>query len=201
MTTALVVVDLQNAFCRPEGSFVRRGLAIEGVDEIVARCRALVALAEARDWLVVPTRLAYRADHADAGLLVARNPAIRALGGYVEGSFDAALVDALERPAGSPRWLVVRKTRYDPFCGTTLADDLRARGVGELVVCGVATNVCVESTVRHAHDLDFPVRVVEDAVASYDRRLHEASLETMGRHFATRITHAQLAAEPATRTG
>ena len=37
MTTALVVVDLQNAFCRPEGSFVRRGLAIEGVDEIVAR--------------------------------------------------------------------------------------------------------------------------------------------------------------------
>lgn len=194
METALVVVDLQNAFCHPEGSFVRRGLAIEGIDEVVARCRALVALAREQGWLVVFTRLAYRPDYTDAGLLVARSPAIRELGGYVEGSFDAALVEAVGAPPSSQGALDVRKTRYDPFCGTPLEAELRARGVGDLVVCGVTTNVCVESTVRHAHDLDLPVRVVEDAVASYDRALHEASLATMGRHFATRVTLADLQA-------
>lgn len=196
MTTALVVVDLQNAFCHPEGSFVRRGLAIEGIDAVVAGCRALVERAREQGWLLVFTRLGYRPDYADAGLLVARSPVIRALGGYVDGSFDAALVDAVAASAAGEGALVVRKTRYDPFCGTPLEAELRARGVGDLVVCGVTTNVCVESTVRHAHDLDFPVRIVEDAVASYDRALHEASLATMGRHFATRVRLADLKAGP-----
>jgi len=186
MTTALVVVDLQNAFCRPEGSFARRGLAIDGIERVVAACRRLADHAAKVGWPVVCTRLVYRPDYADAGLLVPHDPRIRALGAYVEGSFDAALVDAL--PADLPGTLVVRKTRYDPFCGTALEAELRGRGIRDLVVCGVTTNVCVESTVRRAHDLDFPVRLVEDAVASYDAALHRASLETLGRHFAQRVT-------------
>jgi len=190
MTTALVVVDLQNAFCRAEGSFVRRGYTIAGLDAILDACRALVAHAAGAGWPVVYTRLAYQPDYRDAGLLVAKNPAIRELGGYVEGSFDAGLVDGFGPAA--PADLVVRKTRYDPFCGTALEAALRERGVSDLVVCGVTTNVCVESTVRHAHELDFPVRLVEDAVASYDPALHRASLETMGRHFARRVSLADV---------
>jgi len=185
MTTALLVVDLQNAFCRPEGSFVRRGLAIEGIERVVERCRRLVDHATRAGWPVVYTRLAYQPDYRDAGLLVANQPAIRALGGYADGSFDAAIVDAL--PTAGDSTIVLRKTRYDPFCGTDLEGELRRRGVGDLVVCGVTTNVCVESTVRRAHDLDFPVRIVEDAMASYDAALHRASIETMARHFATRV--------------
>lgn len=190
MTTALLVVDLQNAFCRPEGSFVRRGYSIVELDRVIATCVRLVAHAEAEGWPVVYTRLAYQSDYRDAGLLVAKNPAIRELGGYAEGSFDAALLDVFRPDA--PKALVVRKTRYDPFCGTELEAALRARGVEELVVCGVTTNVCVESTVRHAHDLDFPVRIVEDAMSSYDPALHRASIETMARHFARRVTCADV---------
>ncbi|MFO0691715.1 MAG: isochorismatase family cysteine hydrolase [Myxococcota bacterium] len=190
MKTALVVVDLQNAFCRPEGSFVRRGFAIADLARIVGTSRRLVEHAGRVGWPVVYTRLAYRPDYGDAGLLVANHPAIRELGGYVEGSFDAALIDVL--PPAAPSDLVVRKTRYDPFSGTDLEAELRGRGVEELVVCGVTTNVCVESTVRRAHDLDFPVRLVEDAVSSYDPALHRASLETMGRHFARRVTSADV---------
>ena len=190
MTTALLVVDLQNAFCRPEGSFVRRGFAIADLDRVIGACLRLVAHAEGAGWPVVYTRLAYQPDYRDAGLLVANHPAIRELGGYAEGSFDAALLDVFRPEA--PAALVVRKTRYDPFCGTDLEAELRARHVDELVVCGVTTNVCVESTVRRAHDLDFPVRIVEDAMSSYDPALHRASVETMARHFARRVTCADV---------
>jgi ureidoacrylate peracid hydrolase len=190
MTTALLVVDMQNAFCRPEGSFARRGLRIEAIERVIRGCRQLVSHAEVSSWLVVYTGLAYRADYQDAGLLVACNPAIRELGGYVEGSWDAALVDALLPMSQAA--LFVRKTRYDPFCGTGLEAELRAREVGDVVVCGVTTNVCVESTVRSAHDLDFPVRIVEDAMSSYDAGLHRASIATMSRHFATRVAVADL---------
>jgi ureidoacrylate peracid hydrolase len=190
MSTALVVVDLQNAFCQPEGSFAQRGVRIEGVERVVDGCLRLIAHAEAADWSVVYTTLVFRCDYRDAGQLVARNPAIRELGGYCEGSWDAALVDALLPVSGSA--FVVRKSRYDPFCGTGLEADLRGRGVSEVVVCGVTTNVCVESTVRRAHDLDFPVRIVTDAMASYDAELHRASLATMSRHFATPVAIADL---------
>lgn len=190
MRTALLVVDLQNAFCRPEGSFARRGLEIEGIGQIVERCRRLVEHAEGSGWLVVATRLVYAPDYRDAGLLVERNPEIRALGAYREDSFDAELVAELQ--PWVDRAFVVRKSRYDPFRGTGLEAGLRARDVGDLVVCGVTTNVCVESTVRSAHDLDFRVRIVEDAMASYDRALHRASVETMARHFAERVDLAQV---------
>lgn len=195
MRTALLVVDLQNAFCSPEGTFVQRGLTIDSIGRIVERCRRLVEYGRRSDWLVVLTRLVYAADYQDAGLLVARNPGIRALGAYREGSFDAELVSELLPVADDA--LVVRKARYDPFCGTRLEAELRARDVGDVVVCGVTTNVCVESTVRSAHDLDFPVRIVEDAMASYDPSLHRASIDTMGRHFATRVVCADLIGEPA----
>ncbi len=191
--TALLVVDLQNAFCRPEGSFAQRGLVIAEVERVVVQCRRLVGHAARAGWLVVPTQLVYAADYHDAGLLVERHPALRTLGAYREGSFDAALVAGLGSLPGDA--FVVRKTRYDPFQGTGLEAELRARGVRDVVVCGVTTNVCVESTVRSAHDLDFPVRLVEDAVASYDPALHRASLETLGRHFAARTTVDALLAE------
>jgi acyl carrier protein len=134
MSTALLVVDLQNAFCRPEGSFARRGLSIDSIGRVVDRCRSLVEHARRSDWLVVLTRLVYAADYRDAGLLVDRNPGIRALGAYREGSFDAELVAELLPVAGDS--LVVRKTRYDPFLGTGLEAELRARDVGDVVVCG-----------------------------------------------------------------
>jgi ureidoacrylate peracid hydrolase len=199
MSTALLVVDLQNAFCRPEGSFARRGLSIDSIGRVVDRCRSLVEHARRSDWLVVLTRLVYAADYRDAGLLVDRNPGIRALGAYREGSFDAELVAELLPVAGDS--LVVRKTRYDPFLGTGLEAELRARDVGDVVVCGVTTNVCVESTVRSAHDLDFSVRIVEDAMSSYDPVLHRASIDTMARHFATRIVLADLIGEHAIGRG
>lgn len=189
MSTALVLVDLQNAFCRADGSFARRGFRIEGLDAVLAGCVRLRDAAAARGWAVVLTRLVYAQDYSDAGLLVIDRPQIPRLGAYAAGSADSDFVDAL---APRPGDVVVDKTRYDPFVGTELERTLREREVGSLVVAGLLTNVCVESTVRSAHDRDFRVTVAEDATASYDSALHRAALSTMGRHFARVVALAEL---------
>ena len=78
-----------------------------------------------------------------------------------------------------PEDLVVDKVRFDAFQWTSLEPLLRGLGVRELVVCGVVTNLCVETTVRSAFMRDFPVTVLADCCAAKTRRLHELSIEVL----------------------
>jgi ureidoacrylate peracid hydrolase len=181
MSTALVLVDMQNAFCRPDGSFARRGFRIPDLDRVVSACVRLLEGSRARGWTIVFTRLVFRPDYADAGLLVADQPRIRAQGAYAAGGDDCRIIEELPRQPGD---LVIDKQRYDPFVQTLLEEELRSLGVSDLVVGGLLTNVCIESTVRGAYDRGFRVTVPSDATASYDPELHRASLATLGRHFA-----------------
>ncbi|MNT85352.1 Isochorismatase family protein YecD [compost metagenome] len=81
--------------------------------------------------------------------------------------------------AGSPREFIVKHTRISAFYGTPLEETLRVIGARRLVVAGVATHSVVEGTVRHAADIGFDVMVAEDACASADLAVHEASLASM----------------------
>ncbi|MFK7896042.1 MAG: cysteine hydrolase family protein [Myxococcota bacterium] len=199
MNTALVVVDLQNAFCMPWGSFAQRGGKVENLAEVMSGCRRLVEHADEVGWEIVFTAMTFSPDYHEAGLLVQDRPVIRAESAYQEGSPDAEIVEALQ-PVPAQAW-VQRKTRYDPFAGTDFETRLRERDVSNLVVCGVLTNVCVESTVRRAYDLDFPVQVVTDATSSTDSDLHQASLETLSRHFATCVQVSDLVGAPSSGRG
>ncbi|PTT71907.1 isochorismatase, partial [Pseudomonas sp. HMWF010] len=74
---------------------------------------------------------------------------------------------------------VIEKTRYSGFWGTDLDARLKGLGVDTLVVAGVTTECCVDSTVRDAFNLDYHVFVVADACAAYEADLHAASLKAM----------------------
>jgi ureidoacrylate peracid hydrolase len=79
--------------------------------------------------------------------------------------------------------VVVEKQRYSGFVGTSLKNVLRRYGRDVLVITGFATNVCVESTARHATDLDYRVVVASDATGTPDGPIaHAASLDTVSRH-------------------
>lgn len=79
---------------------------------------------------------------------------------------------------------VIDKFGYNAFHNTNLADALRANGVAQLVVAGTVTQICVEDTVRGGFHLNLEMVVVEDAVASFDRELHSASLRGMAMKYA-----------------
>ena len=95
-----------------------------------------------------------------------------------KGTWDAELVDPLKEVL-EPRDDIVEKHRSSCFYNTTLESKLRIQGITTLIVCGVATNYCVESTIRDAYARDYDIVVIEDAVASLWEDLHRATLKNV----------------------
>ncbi|HVY51231.1 MAG TPA: cysteine hydrolase [Devosia sp.] len=171
--TAVVVVDMQNAFASPGGMFDLAGHDISGAPGAIAATGRLLAAARAAGVPVIYLQMGFAPDLADAGdpdspayhkelalILMRERPAL--LGKLlVRGTWDWQIVDAL-RP--EPSDIVLAKTRYDGFTRTGLDAQLRALGVRNLLFAGIATNICVESTARHAFFLEYWPILVEDAV-------------------------------------
>jgi nicotinamidase-related amidase len=177
MNRALLVVDMQNGFCHPEGSFTRIDMGLEGAAEAVHNAAIAVAQARRAGIPVVFTRHLYRPGRADEGAALKQNsPALAGIDGLEAGTWDAEVVAEV---GCGPRDLIVDKVRFDAFQWTSLEPLLRGLGVDELVVCGVVTNICVETTIRSAFMRDFPVILLADCCAAQTRRLHELSVEVL----------------------
>ena len=185
-STALLVVDMQNGMCSPQGSHARLSLDISRIRAVVGPCRRLIDAARASGALVCYSYLAYAPDYSDGGFIVREiMPNIADSKVCQRGSWDAQIVDEL---APQPGDVVVEKSRMSSFVRTDLEAQLRHRGIDNLIVCGVTTNVCVESTVRDAAQLDFRTFVVSDAVGEVDPARHEGALNSMRWIFAKVVT-------------
>src|SRR6476469_4883367 len=119
------------------------------------------------------TRYTLNEDYSDAGLILELFPAIKDARGMIRATWDADIVDELKPQPGER---VVDKTRYSAFYDTDLEQQLRDLGVDTLIVCGVTTNICVESTVRDAFFRDIRVVVPSDGTAAVTSELHEGAL-------------------------
>lgn len=176
--TALLVIDMQNGFCHPDGSFAGLGLDVSMCNAAIAGCRRLVEAAHAAGVPVIYTRYVYRADYKDGGVLVQEVlPALADVKSLAAGTWDAELVDELV-PTDDD--FVLDKNRYSAFYGTGLEPILTSLGVRNLVVGGVTTNMCVETTARDASQRDYRVFVVSDATGELDAARHEMALATLG---------------------
>ncbi|MBD2895049.1 isochorismatase family cysteine hydrolase [Actinomadura nitritigenes] len=198
MTSVLIVVDMQNGFVHPDGSLPTLGMALADTGRAVRQCAAAVAAARAAGTPVVFTRHVYRPGRADEGAnLGGAHPALAEISALAAGSWDAEVADEL---GCGPDDLVVDKARFDAFLWTSLDPLLRGLGADHLLVCGVVTNICVESTVRAAYMRDYRVTVLGDACAALTPRLHEIGLEVMrdcGFATVTTVTEALTAAPAA----
>jgi ureidoacrylate peracid hydrolase len=170
---ALVVIDMQNGFCAPEGFMARIGLDVSAGAAIVPAINRLIGIARAANVPIFYTRYSLNEDYSDAGLMLESFPAIEGTGGMVRGSWDAALLSDI---APLDDEVVIDKTRQSAFVGTDLEERLRSLGVESLIFCGVTTNMCVESSVRDAYARDLRVTVVSDASAAPSPELHQAAL-------------------------
>ena len=178
--TAVLALHYQNDVLHPDGK-IRVGLdADNGARQrLLDNAAALLAGARAQAMPIVHVRIAFRPDYADLlpNCAIFRN--VAAIGAVPEGQWGSEFYDGLQPLAGSPREFIVKHTRISAFYGTPLEETLRVIGARRLVVAGVATHSVVEGTVRHAADIGFDVMVAEDACASADAAVHEASLASM----------------------
>jgi ureidoacrylate peracid hydrolase len=174
---ALLVVDMQNGFCHPDGSFPRIGRGLEGATEAVGNAAVAVRQARTAAIPVIFTRHVYRPGRPDEGpALVRSTPELAGVSGLANGTWDAEICAELDY---SPEEPAVDKVRFDAFQWTSLEPLLRGLGVTALMICGVVTNICVETTARSAFMRDFPVTLLADCCAAKTRRLHELSVEVL----------------------
>lgn len=185
--TALVVIDYQNDFCAPRGAFARTGSDPAPLQRIAPAVRSLLRAARAARVPVIWVWNEYTYDTNWYLSEVTLGQARRRWGGrYItvpvckRGSWGARLYGGL-RPARED--VVVVKHRFNAFVDTDFALVLRSRRIRSLVVTGVLTNVCVESTVREAFFRDYYVVVPEECVATYDKAQHDAALTNIDAFF------------------
>ena len=184
--SAVMVVDMQNAFAAKGGLLDLAGIDISGAGDVVSSIGAILTAARAAGVQVVYLQTGYKPDLSNGGGDSSPNPRketalclMRArpeLKGrlLVEGTWDFEIVPELQP---QPRDLVVLKTRYSGFAGTTLDSVLRAREIRYLFFVGIATNVCVESTLRDAYFHEYwPILVTDAAMQAGPPAAHEATI-------------------------
>ena len=189
--TALIVVDVQNDFCSPDGSLAQVGNDTSGAVEMVPRLQSLIDNAREAGLAVIFIQTIHDETNdspqwlgrIDAGPGTER-PGITCRTGSWGGEFYEV--------APQPGDHVVIKYRYSAFVGTNLEILLRTLGVRSLLFTGVATEICVESSLRDGLFADYYVSLVEDCAASFSRDAHDASVAVVGRNFGTIITGAEL---------
>jgi nicotinamidase-related amidase len=179
--TALVIIDMQRDFLEPGGFGAALGNDVTRLQVAVAPCRAVLDAARARGLLVIHTREGHRPDLSDAPRLKVErgDPALR-IGApgpmgriLVRGEPGHDIIAELSPRAGEP---VIDKPGKGAFYQTDLDLMLRNRGVETLLVGGVTTEVCVNTTVREANDRGFRCIVLADCCASYFPEFHAAGL-------------------------
>lgn len=178
--TALINVDLQRHFVdsAPDGLAV-----VDSVNRLAAACREAGVL-------VIHTRHVLRPDGSNMGVL-AEIPKIRE-GLLNEGAESAAFHQALVLDA---RDILLEKPRFGAFYGTDLELILRARGIDSVIISGISTPVCCDTTAREAQARDFRVLFLSDATAttgSDGARFQEATLDVLDGLFAQVLTVEEL---------
>ncbi len=184
--SAVVVVDMQNAFAKKGGMLDIAGADISAAPRVVHSIKTILDAARQAGVLVVYVQMGYKPDLSNSGgpnspnfhkelamHLMNSRPELKGKL-LTEGTWDFEIVEDLKPEPGD---LVVLKTRYSGFAGTTLDSQLRTRGVRYLFFAGIATNVCVESTLRDAYFQDYwPILIADGAMPAGPAAMHDATL-------------------------
>lgn len=171
--TALIVVDMQNAFASKGGMFDLAGHDISGAGPVIDLHKRLLPAARAAGVQVIYLQMSFKPDLSDAGgpdspayhkelaLRMMRERPELAGTLLIDDRWDGQIVDGLAPQDGD---IVIRKSRYNGFTGTDLDAVLKARGIRHLLFTGIATNICVESTARNAFFNEYWPILIADAM-------------------------------------
>jgi nicotinamidase-related amidase len=180
--TALVIIDMQRDFLEPGGFGETLGNDVSQLARAVKPCADVLDAARQTGMLVVHTREGHLPDLSDAPpAKIARGAPSKRIGDpgpmgriLIRGEAGHDIVAALYPQVGE---IVIDKPGKGAFYATELGDVLQKYGIADLLVCGVTTEVCVNTTVREANDRGYRCVVLADGCASYFPEFHEMGLK------------------------
>ena len=181
LKTALIVVDVQNDFCHDQGAFSKRKADLSQAQKILPSLRSLIEKCRKSKVPIIFIRT-FHSVWTNSPSWLGR------MGGTAEkipvcrpNSWGAEFYEVKPEEGD----YIVTKHRYSAFVGTDLALVLRSRGIETILVTGVVTNVCVETTARDGFNHDFNVVLVEDCCGAFSPDEHAATLKNISQYFGT----------------
>lgn len=183
--TALLVIDLQNDFCSEGGISRKSGHELIRGAAVINQIKTLINKAREEGLLIIYTLNTNLQNNLSDSSAWMRHR-IRGRNGRadieytIEGTWGHKLVEEIEPLDGE---VVVRKHRASAFVGTNLDLILRSNEIRTLLVTGILTESCVDSTARDAEFYDYFAVILRDCIDSYRRDLHEACLKIMEARF------------------
>ena len=184
--TALLIVDVQNDYCDKDGALARAGFDVSGVAAMMPNLHNLLDAAHVYEMPVVLVQTSHDSSTDSSAWRDRAGGKMKEVCRPGTWGSQFYLID----PA--PEDVIITKNRYSAFVNTKLDLVLRAREIKTLIVAGVATNICVESTARDACMLDYRVVLANDACASFSALAHHMAVNNIEGYFGRTATVAQI---------
>lgn len=187
-STAILVVDVQNDFCAPGGWFDRSGSELGLIQASVDRLLVFLEAARSIGLNPIFIRAIYDEIYLSAPMLERHRRTGLSTEHCQSGTWGADFYKVAPRDSE----VVVIKHRYSAFMDTELSTLLRVQRIENVIMTGVTSNVCVESTARDAYMLDHHVVFVSDCTATYEESAHLATLANIERAFGIVVEAADV---------
>ncbi|WP_100486887.1 cysteine hydrolase family protein [Sporolactobacillus pectinivorans] len=178
--TAFLVIDMQNDYCHKEGSLAKQGLDVSGVASMVPHLMHLIDQAEMYHVPVIYVRTIHEKS-TDSGSWIHRLRGKSQTDLCRKGTWGSEFYKLVPEEED----IIVTKHRYSAFIHTKLDSVLHTLNVRNLLMAGVSTNVCVESTARDGFMLDYNVVLLSDCTAAFTREAYLMTLTNISQFFGT----------------
>jgi nicotinamidase-related amidase len=188
-TAALLLIDLQVGFCSPEGHTGKK-VDVSGFQPVLESARRLVDASRAAGMPVIFTTMAFAPDYSNGGLTTSElRPNLPVQNALRDDMPDREIMPILDP---QPEDEIIEKQRYSAMIKSPLPALLEKRGIDRLVVGGVTTSMCVESTVRDLAMMDYRVFVVPEACGDLRPEFHDNAMYMFKTAFGRVVPEADM---------
>lgn len=183
---AVIIVDVQNDFCDPNGSCAKKGNDVSGVPAIIPNIQNLIDVSHKNEMPVIFIQTIHTPE-TDCDSWISRSGG-KSVTTCRPNSWGIEFFSL--KPEDKD--IIVNKHRYSSFIHTRLETVLHTYKVETIIVCGVSSNVCVESTMRDGYMLDFNVIFAEDCSAAFSEAEHKTTITNISKYFGKVATSKEI---------
>jgi len=176
---ALIVIDVQNDFCHSQGGFSKRKADLSHVQKVVPQINSFIENCRQFNLPIIFIRTIH-SDWTNSPSWLGRMEGIaEKIPVFLPNTWGSEFFEV--KPSHNDYIMI--KHRYSAFIGTDLNLILRSKGIETILLSGVATNICVETTARDGFCLDYNVILVEDCCGAYILEEHASTLNNISKYF------------------